>query len=419
MVKKRGTAGKSRDKRSNITLTQWIIESADSEAYRAGKLTGTKHPKPDQNMIRAVGGLPELIRQADELERQGYVRAEKINMGADIKVLHYGTDVIPKLCEKEGVEDPRKKQLRYLKQMELLRAEVRENFLETYYDEIIERLQVGKKVKEPDLEDTDFFHCLNAVVNLKETMWKRVFSVAVLGDSKKFKEKYEKKVISVLTRSPLFAEGMTDDELLSVHGILSYTQTMEWKGALRYKLESDDQMGQQIEIDTSGNRYGTVINSQTLEHAVVTSMSGIRRVITIENKANYEDMKYRDDTLYLYCHGFYSPKERGFLRKLVSLAEKGTEYFHWGDMDLGGIRIFLFNKANIFPELRSYKMDKETFDQAIQEGAGIPLKEEKRKKLEKLDAGDLEELKTCILENGLEIEQEILLAFDKVFENRL
>lgn len=148
-------------------------------------------------------------------------------------------------------------------------------FWRLIYDEIIERLQVGKKVKEPDLEDTDFFHCLNAVVNLKETMWKRVFSVAVLGDSKKFKEKYEKKVISVLTRSPLFAEGMTDDELLSVHGILSYTQTMEWKGALRYKLESDDQMGQQIEIDTSGNRYGTVINSQTLEHAVVTSMSGI------------------------------------------------------------------------------------------------------------------------------------------------
>lgn len=81
--------------------------------------------------------------------------------------------------------------------------------------------------------------------------------------------------------------------------------------------------------------------------------------------------------------------------------------------------ITIENKANIFPELRSYKMDKETFDQAIQEGAGIPLKEEKRKKLEKLDAGDLEELKTCILENGLEIEQEILLAFDKVFENRL
>ena len=38
-----------------------------------------------------------------------------------------------------------------------------------------------------------------------------------------------KKVVKVLVRSPLYEEGMTDDEILSVHGILSYAQVMEWK----------------------------------------------------------------------------------------------------------------------------------------------------------------------------------------------
>ena len=39
--------------------------------------------------------------------------------------------------------------------------------MEGYYDEIIRRLELGEIVKSPDMEDVDFFRCLNAVVNLK------------------------------------------------------------------------------------------------------------------------------------------------------------------------------------------------------------------------------------------------------------
>ena len=111
---------------------------------------------------------------------------------------------------------------------------------------------------------------------------------------------------------------MTDDEILSVHGILSYAQVMEWKGPLLYKLKGgqeyieDKAREKEYEIDTSQNQYGTVINSQTLERAFPVSIKGVQRIVTIENKANYEEMKYREDTLYLFCHGFYSPKERIF-----------------------------------------------------------------------------------------------------------
>ena len=199
---------------SGNLLAKWIIGKAEkSEAYRAGTLTGMKHPKPDREMIKAAGGLPELIRQADELEKSGYIRTEKSNLGADMKKIYYSIGVIPKLCEKEGIEDPRKQQLRYIKQIEQLRAEVQGSFLEGYYDEIIRRLELGEIVKSPDMEDVDFFRCLNAVVNLKKSLWMRVFSAAVLNDSKRFKKDYEKKVVKVLVRSPLYEEGMTDDEI--------------------------------------------------------------------------------------------------------------------------------------------------------------------------------------------------------------
>lgn len=134
--------------------------------------------------------------------------------------------------------------------------------------------------------------------------------------------------------------------------------------------------------------------------------------MTIENKANYENMMYEKDTLYIYCHGFFSPKEVKYLQELEKLADENVEFYHWGDMDLGGIRIFLFNKEKIFPKLKPYKMNRDSFCQAVKKNAGILLEEQKRKRLEEMDVGELEELKECILEYGVEIEQEMLLGKD-------
>lgn len=53
-------------------------------------------------------------------------------------------------------------------------------------------------------------------------------------------------------------------------------------------------------------------------------------------------------------------------------------------------------------------MDRENYELALEAGAGIPLEESKREKMERMDAGDLDELKRLILENGMEIEQETL-----------
>lgn len=96
------------------------------------------------------------------------------------------------------------------------------------------------------------------------------------------------------------------------------------------------------------------------------------------------------------------------MKKITEIADEGIQYYHWGDMDYGGIRIFQFNKAKVFPQLMPYRMDREAYQNAVDAGAGAPIKQDKRKKLENMDAGELKELKNCILEKGLEIEQELL-----------
>ena len=53
-------------------------------------------------------------------------------------------------------------------------------------------------------------------------------------------------------------------------------------------------------IDSSSQIYGTILNTQTMEHARAYALSGCKRIMTIENKANYEDMSYRKDTLYIF-----------------------------------------------------------------------------------------------------------------------
>lgn len=162
-------------------------------------------------------------------------------------------------------------------------------------------------------------------------------------------------------------------------------------------------------IDSSSQIYGTIINTQTMEHARAYALSGCKRIMTIENKANYEDMSYRKDTLYIFCHGFFSPKEVRFLKTICDLVSEECEFYHWGDLDYGGICIFQFIKAQVFPKLLPYKMSQEDFELAVREDAGILLKEDTRNKLIRKNAGLLEPLKEAILKSGLTIEQERLL----------
>lgn len=389
-------------------MAKYLIQTADGPAYRSGNLDGMRHPAVDGGMIRAAGGMRNLINEADELEKAGLIRTERKNLGADIVRIHYPVSAIPKLCRRAGVEDPRDRQLRWIRTADKWAGEAEGTFLEPYYEALLRRLETGQEVKKPDMEDEDYFRCLNRAAVIETPVWRRQFSSEVLHDSKLFEKKYQDKVVTVLEKySPLSEEGMTADDILRVHGIKTYSQSLEWKGALVYRI------GNGNPIDSSVNIFGTVINAQTLEQAVPAAAPGIRRIMLIENKANYESMDFREDTLYIYCHGFFSPKELKFLSALTGIADENTEYLHWGDLDLGGIRIFLYNQRKLFPGLKPYRMDAPAYETAIAQGAGIPVKKEKKEKLQRLDAGDLDGLKECILKTGMEIEQEALLLQEK------
>ena len=409
----------------NITLARWLIQHADKEAYRAGRLTGWKHPLVTSELYQAVGGRSQFLQQAKcleeefNLENRERILFEKYNMGADIRKIHYDVEIVPELCEREGVADPREEQQKWVANVEHFKEQVLDcQWLVPYYDGLLSKLRQGKIVAEAG-EDL-LFRCLNAVATQKEFIWERVFSVRVFDDSKLFKAMYRDRIFNILKNYSIFyIEGMEKDELFAMHEIHSYGQTLEWKGPLQYRIIEDGLEGsvehggkKEAEsplINTAWNRYGTVLNSQTLEHSAPVALPGCKKIMTIENKANYEDMLYREDALYIYCHGYFAPKEVKFLKGILELADPGCEFYHWGDMDLGGIRIFQFIKSHVFPQIAPYKMDVESFQEALRLGTARMLKEETRHKLEKQDAGVLQELKEIILATGKVVEQEKFL----------
>lgn len=394
---------------NGMTLSQWIIQKTNSEAYRAGRLNGWKHPKVNEELIDAVGGMKNLLEQAAQMEadpllgKAGKFKVTWRDMKQDIVKLEYDIAILPELFHREGLEDTRAHQQQVLMAVMERKAQVSGyDWIQGFYNDIMTKLRNGKIVV--DAEDELLFQCLYAIVTLEDYVWERKFSRDVFQNSKTFARLYKSKIITILKKySPYYVDEMSDDELLTMHKIRSYAQTLEWKGPVKYSIDD------KIEIDSSSCMYGTVLNAQTLDHAFPISISGCKKVMTIENKANYENMSYQQDVLYIYCHGFFSAKEVRFLKKLCSLADSDCEFLHWGDLDYGGIHIFEFNKENIFPELMPYKMDTAHFKTALEAGAGMELKPSTRIKLEKKDAGVLNELKEIILETNMVVEQETFM----------
>ncbi|MDD5797011.1 MAG: DUF2220 family protein [Clostridiaceae bacterium] len=415
-----------RTKQKIQSLSRYIIEKAECDSYRAGTRSKQWHIEADQKLLDAVGGRSVLLRQAGELEKltgiSGKIIVKWKAVRTEIEKITVSPDAIPLLCQVEQIEDPRERQLSQMELTESWKSRVAQaDWLIPYYDHILERLNSGKLVKDvPGLEDPLFFLFLNKTAEERKPLYRRAFSAQVctiwngiaqtkqseskITPTKRFEKIYQSAVLSVLKQySPLYEEGMSDEELLTAHGILTYAQTLEFKGAVSYRIDDGPA------ISTAAQIYGTMFNKQTLENAVPISIVGIRQIMTIENKANYEKMQFRPDTLYIFCHGFFSPPERKFLSRVVALAGTDTEYFHWGDMDYGGIRIFKFLQKNLFPKLKPWKMDVTDYKMALQMGASILLETDKRERFEQMDAGVLTPLKEAILENGKEIEQELLL----------
>lgn len=257
-----------RTKQKIQSLSRYIIEKAECDSYRAGTRSKQWHIEADQKLLDAVGGRSVLLRQAGELEKltgiSGKIIVKWKAVRTEIEKITVSPDAIPLLCQVEQIEDPRERQLSQMELTESWKSRVAQaDWLIPYYDHILERLNSGKLVKDvPGLEDPLFFLFLNKTAEERKPLYRRAFSAQVctiwngiaqtkqseskITPTKRFEKIYQSAVLSVLKQySPLYEEGMSDEELLTAHGILTYAQTLELRELYPIESMMDRQLAQQ------------------------------------------------------------------------------------------------------------------------------------------------------------------------------
>jgi hypothetical protein len=141
---------------------------------------------------------------------------------------------------------------------------------------------------------------------------------------------------------------------------------------------------------------------RSMEDLVVVA----RRVRTIENLVAFEEEARGGvpaDTLLVFTSGFPGSLERAFLERVIAGGVERVE--HWGDLDVGGLRIYRHLAAILPVPVEPWRMDVATLDLL----PTLPLTPRDREALAAWvsdPTAPLRDLAAVLLERGVKAEQE-------------
>lgn len=278
------------------------------------------------------------------------------------------------------------------------------NFLRDCHRELQDKkdfpalLPVGKK--ERDL-------LLNAFLGLEdkkdEVLLERVFSLKYLGHSKVFQRQVKGRLSRIAAQYLLSHSELIEDEIIQELGIEKNSEEVLVCGAITLLYKDR-------EIDYANSPFGGVVDTKYFSKMKIGSLKAAK-IITIENKANFHYLvKVIDDVLLIYLGGFPGPQKRNFLAGLYQLNPE-LSFYHWGDIDLGGFRIYETIRR-VIPALKPLFMDESTL--LKYKGYCDELEDNYVKRLEKLL--DKQEYETfwpvikVMVSERIRLEQEALLV---------
>jgi len=386
-----------------MKLIDLILDQYERSSKWNNVITGNSSLRIEEKHYRQVG-KDALIQQAKELEAKQLLKIVWIRgyYNVDIEKVVYPLShmenfyhAVHRKPKYQIVLEQREIALKYLDIIESLWIR---NYIKS---EIITNLDKGRYEKDRD-QLMLLYDCMVGLDQLDAPIYKRAFSKRYLMNSKVFEEKLQAKVIRIARNYyDGIEESMEDSDVLTQLNIQEYSQELYIKGCLRIKVEGNV-------ISTGCFPYGTVLNTQTLRNAHILKNPQVKKILTIENKANFMSEPYEDGTLIFFSHGYFSPVEREFLIQLREKLEgQLVTYLHSGDLDYGGVCIFRYIRNKIFPKLKPYRMDLKTFEEYRNYGESI--KKSTLEKLKKVDEPLLQELIDRIVETEIVIEQEAYL----------
>lgn len=274
---------------------------------------------------------------------------------------------------------------------------------------LMKRLEQGKTVKEYlNLDDTEGSRRLIRAIHKIETNQKEIyireFSVQCFGDSKEL-EKKSGLIGKIFRRFSDDMEDMDKDVILAEYGIYRTPNYVYVKGSGRLRIGTPEA----YDIDLRSLRQGIGLSGEDLDGLEWKVDVSVKRIITIENLTTFFRWEEPDSVL-IYLGGYHNAVRRKFLQKLYQVFPE-AEYFHFGDIDVGGFEIYedLCRRTGI--PFTTYKMgisELEQYEQYTRE-----LTENDRKRMDSLLNNEAYENVWPILrymkEHGKKLEQESIL----------
>lgn len=231
----------------------------------------------------------------------------------------------------------------------------------------------------------------------KETKF-RDFSVKVYGDSKKF-EKLKSKIAKIFY--DFDEECIVDDfdaeavlEIFSEKNLVRNTSYAIIKGDITFDLK-----GVIINLNQLGYEYCL---SDEMIHDLRFIKTDAKKVITVENLTTFYDFSEKG-YIVLYLGGFHNYTKRMLIKKLQESYPE-LKFYHFGDIDAGGIYILrhLISKTGI--EFVPYKMDVDTL--VVNKEHWKKLTDNDIIRLKKIDDDEFSEIINFMLEHNCKLEQE-------------
>jgi hypothetical protein len=284
--------------------------------------------------------------------------------------------------------------------------------LEQFYNCTLEKLQALEKLPgslKPgrDKELNDILAGLHAVFEPRDgDIAKRLLSVRLYGDSKRW-QALEQQITMIIKEFNLIEPGGTEDsaEALAERGIVNNPGQINLAGPLVFSTSAG-----QVDLQAFYPDLG--LSTEMAADLTVASCPA-EVVVTVENKTSfYQYVRCMPDAhLAIYLGGYHNPPRRKLLRELDRYFEKNNRrvsFYHWGDLDYGGITIWqsLVEKTGL--SFQPLFMDEETYLKHL--AYGQPIDDSYCRKL----AGLLENpaleifhaLIRLMLEHKMRIEQE-------------
>jgi len=201
----------------------------------------------------------------------------------------------------------------------------------------------------PDgVEDTvALLTALSAVRDSKqEGLDLRTFSARKLGDSKAM-ERMRDRFTRVWNEK--FDTGLDGPELFESLGLMKFAPLIYLKGPISVKV---------------GQCWLPIHEVETYLGIPSDAITDIRLVdspeylLTIENLASFNRhcREIRDRGIVVYTAGFFGPATAPVLKKLESIIPSPVPFYHWGDIDAGGLNIARHVQSLIQRELELHQM---------------------------------------------------------------